>query len=354
MKNKLFFLCVFTFVCLCFSACSSPNPVLVNEDISPPPEVTVTPMPVENTEKEPSQPLDPNFVLPDFSSRPICVMIDNEGIKPLPQGGLNKAQLIYEMVAEGGTTRLMPVFWNTDPSMIGPVRSARDYFIDYSLEHDAIYVHFGGSPEAYKDIKRLNLNDIDGTKGRDGGIFWDITDEGSRNWQDSYTNMEKVRNHITKLKFRTSTDKEPVFSYNTQDTDLVDSKNATKIKIKYTTDYWCSFTYDAESKNYLRFRKDNLHMERTTDQQLTAKNIIIQRVQNSSIAGDDKGRQALNNLGKGSGWYISNGKAIKIKWSKTSMKEGTKYTDEKGQPISLNQGSTWIQIVPLSSLVSVE
>jgi hypothetical protein len=310
-----------------------------------------------NTTQEESKPdvvIKPeiDFVLPDFSTRPFAVMIDNEGPKPLPQGGLNKAQLIYEIIVEGGATRLMPVFWNTVPEMIGPVRSARDYFINYATELDAIYVHFGGSPAAYLDIKKYKINDIDGIKGRDGGIFWDITDEGSRNWQDTYTNMDKVKNHTVKLKYRTTTDKKILFSYSTIDTDPLSTQEASKVTVKYTSDYSCGFIYDSITKNYLRFRNNKPHMERTTSKQLIAKNIIIQNVRNASIAGDDKGRQSLGAIGKGDGWFITNGKAIKIKWSKASRKAQTQYVDEAGKSIVLNQGQTWIQVLPLNGKVS--
>lgn len=335
------------------SGCSSSEVKPNNTTVST--STTITPS--SSTQKESTPDIiakpETTFVLPDSSQRPFCVMIDNEGFKPLPQGGLNKAQVIYEIIVEGGATRLMPIFWNTDPELIGPVRSARDYFIDYALEHDAIYVHFGGSPAAYKDIKKLKLNDIDGIKGRDGANFWDITDEGSKNWQDTYTAMDKLKNHATKLKYKTTTDKKMVFSYSIQDTDLSNAEKATDILIKYTKDYWCGFTYDPTTKNYMRSRKDKPQIERSTNKQLTAKNIIIQNVRNLNIAGDDKGRQALGDIGKGDGWFITNGSAIKIKWSKASLAEQTKYVDETGKNIVLNPGQTWIQLLPLNGKVTI-
>jgi hypothetical protein len=297
---------------------------------------------------------DTDFVLPNISQRPFCAMIDNEGSRPLPQGGLNKAQIIYEIIVEGGATRLMPIFWNSAPEMIGPVRSARDYFIDYAVEYDAIYVHFGGSPAAYKYIKKLKWNDIDGITNRDGGIFWDITKEGSKNWQDTYTSSDKIGSQITKLNYRKTTTKKPVFSYGNQEFDLTNSQQAATVTIRYTKDYSCGFIFDPITKKYLRFRKGKPQMERTTNQQLTAKNIIIENVKNTSVAGDDKGRQELADIGKGDGWFITNGKAIKIKWAKASRQAKTKYTDETGKDIVLNQGQTWIQIVPLSGTVTIE
>ena len=93
--------------------------------------------------------------------RPIAVMIDNHK-GAWPQVGLNDAYIVYEIIVEGGETRLMPVFKGKDLEKIGPVRSARHYFIDYALENDAIYVHFGSSPQALSDIATYKVNNING------------------------------------------------------------------------------------------------------------------------------------------------------------------------------------------------
>lgn len=293
-----------------------------------------------------------DFLFPQQGIRPVAVMIDNEGTKSLPQGGLDQAQLIYEVIVEGGETRLMPVFWGANPSMIGPVRSSRHYFLDYSMEHDAIYVHFGWSPQAIKDISQLKINNINGVAAG-GEIFWDITKD-KNNWQDSYTSMEKIWGYVNKVKYRTDTEKELVFSYTRTDTDIHEGEKAEDINIRYSQAYTCGYTYDAAAKTYKRIRKGQPQMERVSGNQLEAKNIIIQYVSNSTIKGDKEGRQELGTVGKGEGFFITCGKAVKIKWSKPSRSAATKFTDEKGNDIILNPGQTWIQIVPLSGKVSLE
>ena len=89
------------------------------------------------------------------NDRPIAVMIDNHNLA-WPQGGLNQAYMVYEIIVEGGETRLMALFKGTDVEKIGPVRSARHYFIDYAMENDAIYAHFGQSPQAQSDLKKYS------------------------------------------------------------------------------------------------------------------------------------------------------------------------------------------------------
>ncbi len=291
------------------------------------------------------------FSPPVEGMRPYAVMIDNEGTRSLPQGGIYLAQVVYEIVVEGGETRLMPVFWDKNPTMIGPVRSSRHYFLDYAMEHDAIYVHFGYSPMAMNDLKKYKINNINGVA-NGGEVFWDLTKD-RRNWQDSYTSMEKVKGYVGRVKYRTETDKGLVFKFSDKDSDLPGDGIAADIAIRYTSGYTCSFKYDAEKKLYLRYRKGNAHMERLTGEQFTAKNIIIQRVSNHLIKGDDAGRQEVNTVGSGDGYYISNGKYIEIKWSKKSRTEQTKYTDAEGNDLILNPGQTWVQITPTSGKVTV-
>ena len=93
------------------------------------------------------------------TDRPIAVMIDNHS-GAWPQANLNKAYMVYEIIVEGGETRLMALFKGQDLDKIGPIRSSRHYFLDYVLENDAIYVHHGWSPQAQSDISTLGVNNI--------------------------------------------------------------------------------------------------------------------------------------------------------------------------------------------------
>ena len=292
------------------------------------------------------------FVIPPEGVRPVAVMIDNQGTRVLPQGGLDKAQIVYEVIVEGGLTRLMPVFWGTSPEMIGPVRSSRDYFLDYSMEYDAIYVHFGWSPKAKADIPKLKINNINGLYvGTD--VIWDLTkDKG--NWQDSYTSMEKLLAYAAKVKYRTTTDRKFPFTYNEQDIVQEAGQNAKKVSMTYPSGCVSEYEYDSAAGLYNRFREGKPHMERVSGKQLTAKNIIIRYTRNYDIKDDNKGRQEMKTTGSGSGYYITEGKAVKIKWEKESRSAQTRYTDESGNEIKLNEGQTWIQVVPLTAKVTIE
>ena len=123
------------------------------------------------------------------NERPIAVMIDNHS-DAWPQAGLNKAYMVYEIVVEGGETRLMALFKGQDLDKIGPVRSARHYFLDYALENDAVYVHFGESPQAKKDIKNLGVDAINGIY-ESSEAFWRTKDK--RAPHNVATSIEQIK-----------------------------------------------------------------------------------------------------------------------------------------------------------------
>lgn len=283
------------------------------------------------------------------TDRPIAVMIDNE--KPAwPHAGLNSAYMLYEVIIEGGESRIMALFKGTMPERIGPVRSSRHYFLDYAMEHDAMYVHFGWSPKAQSDIKSLGINNINGIY---DSFYWREPPKGS--YHNAFTSMERILQYANKKKYRIESDKESIIKYNQKDTELSEGVDANKVYIKYSNLQNTSYEYDLESKTYLRSMRGIAHKDRFTDERFYAKNIVIIYVKNTLLNDpEQKGRQELHNIGTGSGYYITNGKSIEITWAKLTRGGRTVYKDLNGNEIMFNDGITWVQIVPLNSTVTIE
>ncbi len=181
--------------------------------------------PVTQTPSEPTQ-TSPAEVTPDkfytditsSDARPIAVMIDNDDETARPPAGVENAYLVYEITVEGAATRLMALFKNHDVSKVGPIRSARHYFLDYVLENDAIYVHAGQSPKAGNDIVSLGLPDINGITGSDGQYFHrDYTYTSS--WHTLYTGTDKMAQLAASKNFNMKSDG-LLYSYNENDTAL--------------------------------------------------------------------------------------------------------------------------------------
>ncbi|NLX76854.1 MAG: DUF3048 domain-containing protein [Clostridiaceae bacterium] len=334
----------------------SPEPTPTGTEDTEPGDEDADPGSDENTEDITPSPTPvkkaTDFNFPVEGTRPIAVMIDNEGKEVLPQGGLGLAQVVYEALVEYGDTRYMALFWDNLPDYIGPVRSSRHYFLDYAMEYDAIYTHIGWSDYAYRDLAFYNIDNIDGVMPETYGVFWDLTNDKS-NYHDSYTNRERITKFLEKTEYSLTTEQTLPFSYNTEDVTYENGESAREIFIKYSLYSTCGYYYDEEQQNYKRTRLGEFQIDRNTNEVIRAKNIIILFVQNKTIEGDKYGRQQLYTTGSGKGYYISNGVKQDITWVKTFRTSKTKYLDENNNEITINPGQTWIQIVPVDADIRI-
>ena len=253
----------------------------------------------------------------DSKTRPYAVMIPNDSVAKKRQYGLSKAYLIYEITVEGGFTRLLALFKDVDVDKIGPTRSSRHYYLDYALESDAIYVHFGWSPQAQSDISTLGINNLNGLY-NPSNMFWRDKQYSSPN--NAFTNTDNIKKAVEAKKYRTTSEDYELLKYSknidiSKDTTVISAKN---VKINYSGNTYVKYVYDETNKYYLRYNKEKEHIDMGTNEQIHMKNILVLKMNTSNIGGDDKGRQNLNNIGNGEGYYITEGNAIKIGLAKTN------------------------------------
>ncbi len=283
--------------------------------------------------------------------RPIAVMIDNHN-QAWPQVGLQKAYMVYEAIAEGGETRLMALFKGVDVEQIGPVRSARHYFLDYAMENDAIYVHFGWSPQAKSDIKKYSINNINGIE-EDGVTFWRTKQKSAPH--NALTSTEKILKSAQNKKYRTTSTEKSVLNYVTDEVNLEDGQSAVSITIPHSNLQTVKYEYDETNKVYKRFARNKAQTDWTSGESLTTKNIIVTMCDNFDLNdGENKGRQTLKNIGTFDGYYLTNGKAIKIKCIKNARDEKTVYKDLQGNEIKVNDGNTWVNICPTDAKIVIQ
>ena len=285
------------------------------------------------------------------NDRPIAVMIDNHS-GAWPQAGLNQAYMVYEIIVEGGETRLMALFKGVDVDKIGPVRSARHYFIDYAMENDAIYTHFGESPQADSDIKRYSIDEIDGIA-EDGTTFWRVKDKAAPH--NAVTSMEKLKQSAKNKKYQMTSNKESVLNYTTDEINLEEGQSAITVTIPHSQLQTVRYEYDEENKVYKRYARNKAQTDWDTGDAVTTKNIIITFCDNYTLTDkENKGRQGLKNIGTFDGYYITNGRAIKIKCIKSARDEQTVYQTLDGNEIEVNDGNTFVNICPISADVTIE
>jgi len=271
--------------------------------------------------------------------RPLAVMMSNDK-ESLPQYGINRADIVYEVPVEGDMNRYMAIIENYDDlERIGSVRSCRTYYTYFAREYDAIYAHFGQSTFAKPYLK--NVDNINGLEGIGDTAYYRTKDKKAPH--NAYTSGERINKSIAKLGYRTgySDSYEGHFQFaRGKDQVTFDSEDAYKVVPGYPMNKpW--FEYQEKEGVYHRFQYGGPHKG---DQGLIeVKNIIFQYVEWGHYATTDY----LNiNVHKGhEGYYFTNGKYEKITWKKDGEFGVTHYYDLDGNEITLNKGKTWICII---------
>lgn len=293
-----------------------------------------------------------NIKIFNGNDRPIAVMIDNHS-GAWPQANLNKAYMVYEIVVEGGETRLMALFKGQNLEKIGPVRSSRHYFLDYALENDAIYVHHGWSPQAKSDISSLGVNNINGIQ-ESSSNFWRVKDKSAPH--NLFTSTESILKIAERKGYLKTSNKKSVLNYVPNEVEMPSTAvNATSVTIPHSNLQTVKYEYDEQSKTYKRYARNKLQTDYITGEPVTTKNIIITMCENYTLDdSENKGRQGLKNIGTFKGYYITDGKAIEIECTKNARDEQTAYKDLNGKEIEVNDGNTFVNICPIDAKLVIE
>lgn len=286
--------------------------------------------------------------------RPYAIAINNTPVAVKVQTGLNKAYLVYEIPTEGNTSRLLALYKDIEQDLtIGTIRSSRHNFIDYALESDAIFVHFGWSHYAQDDENAGIINFINGLFDKP---FWRENPEKLATEHTAYTSIVQIKKTIEEKKFKEESDNTILLNYNTEDVDLSqksDVIDANKVTIPYgAKPNVTTFLYDANTKMYNRQENDTNCIDYYTKEQVNTKNIIVQKI-NYSICSDNY-YWDLETIGSGEGYFITNGYAVPITWKKDSRAGKTRYYYKDGKEIEVSDGRTYIELQTNNQKLYVE
>lgn len=276
--------------------------------------------------------------------RPLAISINNTPVAIKVQQGLNKAFIVYEIPTEGYTSRLIAIYKGDEDVKFGTIRSARHNMIDFSYESDAIFVAYGWSHYAEDQLKSGIINYVNGIAGEGGMYRENPLDLDSEHTVNMNTNT--VYDYAKNTKgYSLESDNTILLKYNKEDVDLSSYEGAIQAN-RVFIDYGSNednFYYDAESKMYKR----NVNGVDTTDfgtgEVFTTKNIIIEKI--SYYPTDDNHYWNLNVVGEGDGYYVTNGQAVPIRWSKSERAAKTKYTYLNGEEIEVSDGRTYIEVM---------
>lgn len=288
----------------------------------------------------------------DKNSRVIGTTIDNHP-NARPQSGLNSASIIYEFKAEGEFTRYLAIFQNTDAPQIGPIRSARPYFVQTIAEYDGVLGHFGGSTEGMSKISDLGINNLDGMA-LDGTIFYRNHDVGKFAPHNAYTSIELLKKGMENYNYKDTSNFQG-FKFDLFGDKLLEQmkngESAQNIEIPFFSSYIVDFEYDSNNGKYFIARNDSGIIDEYDKKTVYASNIIIQFADSSIIGGSAK--LNINHIGSGKGKYIQHGKIIDIEWSKSTATDRTIFTVENGEELVLAPGQTWIEVVDSNTNITI-
>ncbi len=315
---------------------------------SPAPTNTV----VTNTSTEKLVPrvLDGVPVQADRAFTNIYAVVIENMVDSRPPSGLDKASVIYETLAEGGITRFLAL-WPVGQAVdqIGPVRSARPYFISWAAEYKPLFVHAGGSPQALATLKSSQTNVYDFNQFTHGGNF--VRDNTRPAPHNLYTDPDKLYSGL-----RNSPARDAVPTYTSwlfKGEPPFDNRPATvnDLVIDFSSfSYKVTYKYDRVQNSYLRFVADQPHLTRD-GVQLVAKNIMVQFEKIGLIA-NDKQRLDIQTIGSGKLLLFRDGTVTSGTWKKDSDAARTQWLDASGNALALNPGQIWIETVPTDAKVT--
>ncbi len=274
-------------------------------------------------------------------SQPIAAILDNA--LGYPQTGLREAGAIYEMPVEGGLTRLMSVYDNPNstPSEVGPIRSARPYFVQAASAMDGTLVHVGGSPGALNEIARGDAT-LDALQAEQADPFFVVSDQ--RAPYSTYASGDALRQAVTRLELDASSVLRGS-AYRPAD----NAPGAERVVVDYSSAYSSGFRYVSQLAQYRWLRNgDEASDARGEDVLVDA--VVVADIVAQPLPGDPEGRLYIPYRGGDAALYLR-GKALPGTWTSQG---GFTFVADNGETIELAPYKHWILFTPSYAEVSAE
>lgn len=308
--------------------------------------------------------------------RPLGVMIENHE-DSRPQSGLSFADVVYESVAEGGITRFLAVYYCQDAGIVGPVRSARTYFMDYISEYGSypLYAHVGGANtpgpanalgqigdygwNQYNDLNQFSIGfptfrRDESRLGREVATEHTMYSVTNKLWEFA---AEK-RKLTDKDEDGNSWDEEFVPYEFKNDAPAAERPASQTINISFWDYpmYAVEWVYRKDTNEYARKNGGVAHVDRNTNRQLTAKNVVVlfMRESHANDGYENNAHMLYGTKGNGRALIFMDGKQIRGTWKKADREARTIISDSQGNEIKFNRGAIWFEIQPLDGEVAVK
>jgi hypothetical protein len=270
---------------------------------------------------------------PSLASRPVTAIMIENSPEARPQSGLVDADMVFEAVAEGGITRFIALYQESQPSYIGPIRSARPYYVDIARTFDAAYIHAGGSDDALARIDELGIKDMSAFE--NSSTYFRVDNRDAPH--DLYSDMARIDTLRTSKGFTTST-----FTPWKHKADTAQTPSARTINLSISSAFYNpSFSYDASTNSYLRDNGGSPHLDEKTQKQVQPK-VVIALV---TTKGQDGIYSTYRMTGSGEARIFQDGIVSNVTWTKEAPNAQFVFKDKNGLEFVFNKGQVWMSLV---------
>lgn len=292
-------------------------------------------------EGENRYPLTGLYTNDSVDNRIIGVMVNNHS-EARPQSGLSKADIVFEILAEGKITRFLALFQSEIPDVIGPVRSAREYYFDLADRYNALYVYHGAADFVDQMIINQGISFLNGsTYDNDGKLF--KRESFRKAPHNSYVLTDAVYGVAEGKGYETTVDYEPLPFLEEEEIEGIAGEPAQHVEIVYSENPMeiVEFSFDEANGSYKRYNDREQTVEMDTGTPIEVKNVFIIEAFHQVI--DDQGRRAIDLDSGGNAYLLQDGKVQQLQWEN----EGGRLIPVKdGKKIGFVPGKTWINVVP--------
>lgn len=282
-----------------------------------------------------------------LAQRPVSVMINNHPAAR-PQSGLSKADIVYEVLAEGSVTRFLAIYQSEIPDIIGPVRSARPYYIDLSKGYDALYIAHGYSPAA---LEKLSSGEVDSLNGMeyDGTLFWRANHRKAPH--NSYISKENVLEGAVSNQYEIAAEVESIEFLTEEEVQALEGEQANKFVIKYdNSQTWqATYEYNQTEKSYNRYSDNQQTVDLESKEPVELSNVFVVEMKHNIV--DDYGRRGIDLTSGGKAILLHNGLMQEVEWIN---EDGRILPVKDGNIVKFVPGRTWIHIVPNLDMFSIQ
>nr|WP_295973512.1 DUF3048 domain-containing protein [uncultured Bacillus sp.] len=275
----------------------------------------------------------------EISGRAVAVMVNNHPAAR-PQSGLTKADIVYEVLAEGNVTRFLAIFQSEQPERIGPVRSARDYYIHLAKGYDALYIAHGNSVTAKNLLKSGYIDNLNGLY-YDGTLFERVRFRKAPH--NSYIRFDNIIKGAKQNDYDLDQEPDSLTFLSEKEVKKLSGEAADKVSISYYENtFSSSFEFDEDLQKYKRFSNGEQTVDYDTDDPVLVDNVFVVETPHKIVS--DEGHRDINLTLGGRAFLFQKGKMLEVEWENEN---GRILPYLNGNPVGLVPGKTWINIIPV-------